>query len=418
MSAATETGPPPAIRVDAGAKVRPAALAVLLLASTLTVMAAAVIAPVLAVIQDDLELSATAAGLLLTAHGLVIAVASPLAGVLIDRHGVRRPLSAGLVLYGLAGGAGLVTTSYPALLASRLVFGLGAALVFAGTTVALLALYRGAAQDRVMGWRTSATAAGALAWPLTGGALGALSWHAPFAVYLLGVVVGAAAMLALPDDRPAERPAAAARDAARLVWRTPVLLGYYGLFASSSVLLYALVVFLPLRFDELGVTETCHVAVLGLGLSVTMIGTGFAYARVRARLGHDGVLRLTYTLWTVSFLLLSGTDHVAFVVVASSLFGVGMGMSLSAITVLLGDASPPHLRGALTSLSGTAVFLGQFASPLLLGPLTDATSLQTGFLAAAGLAVATLAMIVAGGIGRRGAPDVLAPAEVLTLEEV
>ncbi len=387
MTATTETSPS---GVGTESPAHPFALTVLLIASTLTVMATAVVSPVIAVIRDDLGLSGTAAGLLLTAHCLVIAVASPVAGALIDRHGVRRPLAAGLVLYGLAGGAGLFTASYATLLASRVLFGLGAALVFTGGTVGLLNLYRGARQDQVMGWRTSATATGALTWPLLGGALGTLSWHAPFGVYLLGVGVGVAALRALPDDRPARRPEAATRAALGVVRRTPAILGYYGLFVSSSVLLYALVVFLPLRFDELGVTDTFHVAVLGLGLSVTMIATGFAYARIRRRLGHRGVLRVTYATWTVSFLLLAGTDHLVFVVAASTLFGIGMGMSLPALTVLLGDASPPHLRGALTALSGTALFLGQFGSPLLLGPVADRTSLTTGFLAAAGLAAVIL----------------------------
>ena len=367
-----------------------AALAVLLLASTLTVMATAVISPVIAVIRDDLGLSGTEAGLLLTAHCLVIALASPLAGTLIDRHGVRRPMAAGLVLYGLAGGAGLFADSYLTLLTARILFGLGAALVFTGSTVGLLSLYRGAAQERVMGWRTSATATGALTWPLLGGALGTVSWHAPFGVYLLGVLVGAAALRSLPDDRPDTRPAAGIRIALRVVRETPSMLGYYGLFVSSSVLLYALVVFLPLRFDELGVSDSFHVAVLGLGLSLTMIGTGLAYGRIRSRLEHQAVLRATYAVWTVSFLLLAGTDHVAFVVAASTLFGVGMGMSLPTLTVLVGDASPPHLRGALTALSGTALFLGQFGSPLLLGPVADQTSLTTGFLGAAGVAAAIL----------------------------
>ncbi|WP_019875409.1 MFS transporter [Sporichthya polymorpha] len=135
-------------------------------------------------------------------------------------------MAIGLAVYGLAGGAGLFTDSYPALLASRVLFGLGAALVFTGSTVGLLNLFRGAAQDRVMGWRTSATAVGALSWPLIGGALGTLSWHAPFGVYLVGVGVGAAALRALPDDRPAHRPAAGIRTALGVARRHRALLGY------------------------------------------------------------------------------------------------------------------------------------------------------------------------------------------------
>lgn len=99
---------------------------------------------------------------------------------------------------------------------------------------------------------------------------------------------------------------------------------------------------------------------------------------------------MPYASWTVSFLLLAGTDEVALVAAAATLFGVGIGMSLPTLTVLVGDAAPPHLRGALTALSGTALFLGQFGSPLLLGSLADQTSLPSAFLGAAGLSGAIL----------------------------
>lgn len=372
---------------------RSAAITVLLLASTLTVMATAAISPVIAVIRDDLEVSGTAAGLLLTTHCLVIAVVSPLTGMLIDRYGVRRPLAAGLVLYGVAGGAGMWADSYAGLLLTRVAFGVGAAFVFTGSTVALLSVVRGTAQERVMGWRSSATAVGALSWPLIGGALGALSWHAPFGVYLVGIVVGAAALSALPEDRPAQLPAHSTAEALRFALRRPVLLGYYGLFGAASLLLYALVVFLPLRFAELGVHDPFHVALLSLGMSVTMIGSGFAYPRIRAQLGHDGVLRLTYATWTLTFLVLAGAQHVTLVALASTLFGIGMGISLPTLTILLGDASPPERRGTLTALSGSALFLGQFASPLVLGPLADATSITTAYLGAAAVAGGVLVAV-------------------------
>ncbi|MBX9393911.1 MFS transporter [Streptomyces sp. TRM72054] len=65
--------------------------------------------------------------------------------------------------------------------AFRLLLGVGAAAVFTGFTVAFLALYRGQARDRAMGWRTTATTAGGFVYPPAAGALGNVSWHAPFA---------------------------------------------------------------------------------------------------------------------------------------------------------------------------------------------------------------------------------------------
>ncbi|UQA94091.1 MFS transporter [Streptomyces halobius] len=161
-----------------------ASLAVLLPASTLGVMGGATIAPVIEAIRQALDVGGTAAGLVLTSHSLAIALVSPLVGRATDRCGVRLPLAAGLVVYALGGGAGLVVHSYPVLFASRLILGVGAAAVFTCSTAALLGLCRGEMRDRGMGWRTAATTAGGFLYPLAAGALGNHSWHAPFAVYL------------------------------------------------------------------------------------------------------------------------------------------------------------------------------------------------------------------------------------------
>ncbi|MGW5067264.1 MFS transporter [Streptomyces cyaneofuscatus] len=106
-------------------------------------MAGSVISPVVEVMRGEFGVSGTKAGRVVTAHALAVAVSSPLVGRLIDRLGVRIPLAGGLVLYGLVGAARLFTTSFGALIVSRLVFEIGAAAVFTGTTVALLQLFQG-----------------------------------------------------------------------------------------------------------------------------------------------------------------------------------------------------------------------------------------------------------------------------------
>ncbi|MFE5594964.1 MFS transporter [Streptomyces sp. NPDC056549] len=95
--------------------------------------------------------------------GLSLALVSQLVGWAIDRCCLRTPLVGGLLLYGVAGGAGLVTESYAALIISRFVYGIGATAVFIGTLVALLALYQGEQRDRVAGWRSTALSLGVAA---------------------------------------------------------------------------------------------------------------------------------------------------------------------------------------------------------------------------------------------------------------
>ncbi|MFJ7155220.1 MFS transporter [Streptomyces sp. NPDC101118] len=387
----------PAGPAPAGAPAQPAGtpaiLSVLLLATTLTVMAGAIVMPVVEVIRGDLGISGTEAGLILTAHGLSLAVASPLTGWLVDRMGVRTPLAAGLVLYGLAGGAGLLTDSYVSLLLTRIVFGIGAAFVFTGTTVAVLALYQGPERDRVMGWRATAQSLGGVVWPLIGGALGGVSWHAPFAIYLLGVPLGLATLAALPDTRGAGGPAKGGT-VLQLLRQRPALIGFYLLQAVCSVLLYAIGVFLPQRLAELGVEEPFLVALYNVVMTVVMSLVGLVYAKLRAGLGYTLLLRLAAVAWVAAFLILGVADQTLLLFLAPALFGLGLGMAFPALAVLIGEGAPPELRGQATSLSGTATFIGQFASPLLLGPLIGATSVTTGFLASAGLSAVVLLLLL------------------------
>ncbi len=304
--------------------------------------------------------------------------------------------------YGISGGAGLVTNSYALLLASRLVFGIGAAAVFAATTVALFELYRGPGRDRVMGWRSSAISLGGLGWPLVGGTLGALSWHAPFAVYLLGVPLAVACAAALPT-MPAETAGAAQPDVGlrALARRRPDLLGFYAMQLISAVLLYAVLVLLPLRLAELAVTDPLYVALCAAALSAAMTAVGFGYARLRARLGDRALLTLSFSVWLVAFAALSIVQHPGLLGAAAALFGIGMGVAVPALTVLVAEAAPAPLRGRATSLSASATFLGQGASPLLLGPIVSATSITAGFAVAAALAGTTLLTALAAGARQR-----------------
>ena len=104
----------------------------LMLAATLTVMSNATITPSLpgleAAFADD-PLAPTITRLLITAPSLLVAVVAPLAGVLTDRLGRRRPLLWGLVIYAIAGTAGLYLPTLETILASRLALGLGVALI-------------------------------------------------------------------------------------------------------------------------------------------------------------------------------------------------------------------------------------------------------------------------------------------------
>lgn len=368
----------------------PAPLTLLLFSSTLGVLGGAIVAPVLEVIRNDLGVSGTQAGLIITTHGLAMAVLGPWVGRVFDRWGVRGPLAGGLLLYAIGGGAGLVVPSFPALIASRFIFGIGAGAVFTGTTVALLAMYEGPLRDRVMGWRTTATTLGGLIWPLLAGALGGISWHTPFAIYLIGIPLGLATLALLPATARAPRQQKD-RGALHTVRGNRRLLSLLSLCVATGLMTTVFAVFLPQRLAQVGVSDPFLVAIYSVVMSaVTATLVGLLYARVRKVLSYGVLIRIAVALWGTGLVLFGLVSDPVPLLLVPALTGLGSGIALPTLTVLVDDTVPTEHRGLASSLMATAMFAGQFASPFVFGPLIGVTSIGTGSLAAGGLAALTL----------------------------
>ena len=101
--------------------------AVLLLGSSLTIMGAVMIAPVLPKIAAQfVPADPSIAGLvplIATGPALAIALCAPLAGWLADRVGRKLLLLVATLVYGLAGAAPAVLNDFDVILASRFVLG-------------------------------------------------------------------------------------------------------------------------------------------------------------------------------------------------------------------------------------------------------------------------------------------------------
>lgn len=69
------------------------ALWVILAAGTMTVMAGAILGPVVNSIRDGLGVAPSSAGLIITTHALFIVLFSPIAGYITDRVGAKNHTS-------------------------------------------------------------------------------------------------------------------------------------------------------------------------------------------------------------------------------------------------------------------------------------------------------------------------------------
>ncbi|MFQ3476845.1 MFS transporter [Halonotius sp. F2-221B] len=388
------------------------ALWVIVAAATLTVMAGAILGPVVPQIQSALGVSDTAAGLIITTHGGVIVLASPAVGALIDRIGPRRPFIAGLVIYGLGGGAGLVVDSYLPLLASRVVLGVGTAAVYTSITVLLYQLYEGQAMERALGYRSSANSAGAAVWPLIGGAAGTVSWNLPFAVYLVALPLGLVALLTVPepatttgddDEITASDDSQTTTEAtttlrerltatATIFGRRPQLLAVYLLYFTANTLLYVVVVFYPQFLQGVGVDSSAAISLYLAANGAAGGVTAVAYDRLRSRVSRLTLVGIAVGLWTIGFASVSLITTAMSALLPVVLFGAGIGLVFPSAFAWVERFAPAAKQGQFSAYLASVGYTGQFLAPVVFGPLVPGLGVAGVF--AVGAAVAAVGVVV------------------------
>ena len=364
---------------------------VLLTSATLTIMAGTVVAPVLNLMRQGLSIDPAAVGLIITTHGLFIAIFSPLMGSIIDRIGPKGPYVIGLFLYGVAGGGGLFIESYWLLILSRALLGISLAAFYNSITVIILNLYQGGRRDKIMGWRGSANSLGGIIYPILGGFLGGFSWHWPFAIYTVGIPLAFLVILTVPAAGTSKPFDNKNKSGVISIFKsTPVLFAIYGTMFSANLLLYSIVIFLPQLLEKLGITQPLQISFF---MSFMIFAAGvasFNYRRIKTKLSNRRILLAAVSLWAAAFILLAQTTVGLLIVVALALSGIGLGLIIPTLPVWIGEVVPPAFHGRFSSYMGTFGFIGQFLSPLFFAPILIAAGLSGVFFLAAGIAVLVL----------------------------
>jgi MFS family permease len=363
-------------------------------------MAGAILGPIVPQIQSELGVSGTAAGLIITTHGGVIVLASPLMGTLIDRVGPRRPFVGGLIIYGLGGGAGLFVDTFTTLLLSRVVLGIGTAAVYTSITVLIYNLYEGQAMERALGYRSSANSAGAAVWPLVGGAAGTIAWNLPFGVYLVALPLGLLAVLTIPkpaesadsrdDSESMESTSAGLGDRMQatlaVFQRHPPLALVYVLYFGANVFLYAVVVFYPQLLSTVGVTSSFAIS-LYLAANGAAGGVSAAlYDRLLTRASRTLLITIAFLFWLLGFGLAVFIETPIGALLPVILLGLGIGLVFPSTFALVERFAPADRQGQFSSYIASFGYTGQFVSPLLFGPLVPLFGIAGVFGVAGGIA--------------------------------
>ena len=379
--------------------------AVLLVTSSMTVMAGATIAPALPELKLEfakVEHIDYLVRLVLTIPALFIALLAPLSGWLLDRTGRKSVMLSALFLYSLAGSSGLYLQSLGAILVGRALLGVAVEGLMTSTTTLIVDFFDDEERHRFMGLQSAFMGYGGVVFLIAGGLLADASWRAPFAVYMLGLLVLPFAwrIVSEPD---LEHEDDSAREAAGNGRRLPValiLLIYFVVFFGFAVF-YLVPTQLPFLLKSISDVSNAQV---GLSIAInSLVAATVAsqYARLRRNLSPVSIIALMFGLWGVGYWLVALSQSFWQVLAALSISGLGFGMLMPNLNVWMARLAPVRWRGRLMSGMTMSVFVGQFLSPVLSQPLVRATGLKATFGIAASAAWCLGALFLIWAISRR-----------------
>jgi len=348
--------------------------AALLMAASLTTMANATISPALPGIErlfaDDPN-AALLTRLLVPAPSLSVALFAPLAGFAADRIGRRAMLLTGVVLFVIAGCAGLALPDLPSIFASRLVLGVAVALIMTAQTALIGDYFAGDDRNALTGLQISARNFGGLVFISLAGWAASLSPRLPFAIYGLAAIFLPLMWLAIiepPRIAAASGVLPADGDGGHPSWRR--LLAALVLLQGLTNMIFFLMptqisFFLEVRgYESAPMTGT----VLGL-LMISGGGCALLYRRVRQMFGSAGIFAAGYAAMALGFLSLSGAASTPLLFIAALLIGAGYALVSPSFVAMALDLAPRRSRGMAGGILTASIFIGQFCSPLASTPL-------------------------------------------------
>lgn len=366
----------------------------LIAASMLTVMAGATISPALpkmAVYFSEVENSGFLVKLVVTITALSIAVSAPVLGWLNDRFSRSLVLKASVVLYAIAGSAGLWIDDLAALMVSRVILGVAVAGAMTSSTALISEWFTDERRSRMFGFQGAASGLGGAVFLSMGGALAAISWNASFAVYLLSLPVAILVAWKVSDPPPAPQI-----NAGQHVGQTPsvpgLISGIVVLALVIQIVFYVVPTQLPFFLGQMGADSSTTGLVIGWMVLVQALAS-LSYRWV-SRLGFRNVAMLSMVLMAAGMTTVGTSEAMAQVLAGLTISALGVGLVMpnlnSWMSVNTTSANRARAIGALVS----AMFLGQFTSPLLAELVIRGGDTAQAFLAAAMLALVAAIVVL------------------------
>lgn len=381
-----------------GRRSRWATIALVYLGGVVAAMSLGKFAPVGPVVTDQLELSLSQLGWIISAIVGIGAVFGLPGGYLVRRFGAHGSLVYGLVLVAVASGASVLAGDFVTLLAARIVEGIGYLLVTIAGPVLVLRLADERDRSAALSFWATFVSVGLFASTLVGGAAGdAFGWRG-WVGMLAGLTLIMAALLWLRLPRAGAAGPQAGGPVPRLrALRWPGVLA--ASFCLTALVTIPVIVLLPTLLIEQHEQSAAGAGASTSVISLLSAAGGLLAGMLLRRGGRVGVLALFGLLAVPAAWLVYGGGPLAGVLGGAGVLSLTNGflaaIVFAALPLILERLDHADVGSGLVAQGGS---LGSLLGPPLFGEV--AAGFGFGALApviAAGLVLAVGALLWAGG---------------------
>jgi MFS family permease len=356
----------------------------LLLASMMTMMAGAVVAPSLPQINNIFSLTPHAdilTRLIITLPALFIAFFSPIFGKLSDTIGRKKILLIALVIYSISGTSGYISNSLLLLLIGRAFLGISVAGIMTMVIALVGDYYKGSERSKFLGLQGAFMGIGGVVFISFAGWLADFGWQTPFLIYLFGFIVLPLALLYLYDEPKLPETVIINKEKkvdetaySKTLVNIIFLIIFFGI-----VIFYMIPVQIPYLLKELPGISNTHIGLAIAAQSLAGSIVAMNYRRIKSKLTFCSIYQITFALMATGYIFISLSNSYALIIVGLIISGFGVGLLMPTGNMWIIEVAPDNMRGQLVGKANTAIFIAMYLSPIIVQPLIKWGSISSSF---------------------------------------
>lgn len=347
---------------------------IIVLVSILPMMAVITLMPVVPTLRNhfkDVPYIEMLAPFVISAPGLCVALFGPYAGFLADKIGRRNLLIIFSILYGIGGVIPFFVESFSALIAGRLILGIGEAFIL---TIANILLGDYFEQSKRNTWLMIQSIVG----PAFGffvingsGQLASIGWQYPFLLYAITLIIPIGAYFFIFEPKE-KAPAIANTQNRAFQFSKKSLIKVFLTTFIASVLYYVYTLHFSLALDKIGISDPKEVGSITAVASL-MLPLGAVMFKLLGTRSNKIQFGLMFTLIGIGLIGIGLSSSLGMAKIFAIIQQTGCGMAIPVLIAYGLRSVPTEYRGRGMGIWSSGFFLGLSTSPFIVGLVRNLT---------------------------------------------